>query len=348
MSSPILSIDLDAITDNWRALDGLSANQVETGAVVKANAYGLGVEQVARALAAAGVQQFFVAVATEGAALRKILGSGPTLNLFCGHLDGDTDLIRDHQMTPMLNSPEQLGRHLGLLPGHEFGVQLDTGMSRLGVQPSDWQEMRPTALAADPVLIMSHLACADEPGHPMNRQQLERFHDLTDGLTISRSLSATGGILLEAEYHFDLTRPGIGIYGGLPFADALQTVNLSVPVIQIRELQKGASVGYGNTWIAKEKTRVATIAVGYADGILRSLSSGAKLYHENTPCPLIGRVSMDLITVDITHLRDVPTSLDLLCAEQDVDQLATAAGTIGYEILTSLGPRYERRYKGHG
>ena len=346
MNRPVLTVDLNAIAANWRALDHTSAKNVHTGAVIKANAYGLGARHIAPLLAGLGVRQFFVALTHEGAALRQTLGPGPTVNVFSGHLPGDTNLIRDHQLTPMLNSPAQWARHQSTLPGHPFGIQLDTGMSRLGLSSADWSDIRATALRAKPALIMSHLACADEPDHPMNRQQLTAFHALTDDLPVRRSLAATGGILLGAEYHFDITRPGIGLYGGAPFGTATPVAHLSIPIIQTRFLSPGDSVGYGNTWIATQRTHVATLAAGYADGLFRALSGGAQLYHATTPCPIVGRVSMDLITVDITHLTETPSALDILCPSQTIDHLAHHAQTIGYEILTSLGPRYQRRYKG--
>lgn len=193
---------------------------------------------------------------------------------------------------------------------------------------------------------MSHLACADEPDHPMNAQQLACFRDMTDGLDVRRSLSATGGILLGPDYHFDLTRPGVGLYGGRPFEEAKPVAHIACPVIQIRDLAEGETVGYGNSWTAEKPTRIATVSAGYADGILRAISNKAVLFDGSTPCPLVGRVSMDLITVDVTHLDHAPRHLDLLCAHQTVDDIADIADTIGYEILTSLGARYARQYTG--
>ncbi len=344
MSSAILTVDLDAIADNWRALDSISAGNVQTGAVVKADCYGLGADQISVHLAKSGVQQFFVALSQEGAILRKLLGRDPEISVFSGHMAGDTGLIREHDLTPMLNSLDQLEQHRSSLPDCPYGIQVDTGMGRLGMPPSEWISLNHTSLR--PSLVMSHLACADEPDNPMNAGQLAKFRNLTDGLGFKRSLAATGGILLGADYHFDMTRPGIGLYGAQPFTAGQPVVRLSIPVIQSRMLEPGDSVGYGKTWIAKNKTRIATVAAGYADGLIRTLGNGVDLFHGATRCPLVGRVSMDLITVDISALSDVPVSLDILCPVQDVDQLAQAAGTIGYEVLTSLGPRYERRYKG--
>lgn len=343
MSTGSLAIDLDAIAANWRALANMS--RAETAAVVKADAYGLGAARVARALSRAGARRFFVAVAEEGAVVRDALGPGPEICVFSGHMRGDTDMISDLGLTPMLNSLDQLTRHFEALPGHPFGVQLDTGMNRLGMEWDEWAAVAGIALAEKPVLVMSHLACADEPDHPMNAYQLDVFHQMTDGIAVPRSLSATGGILLGPAYHFDVTRPGIGLYGGAPFAKAQPVVRLDLPVVQIRDLQEGEVAGYGNAWQAARPSKIATLSGGYADGLLRSLSHKALLWHEDTPCPLIGRVSMDLITVDVTDLAEDPAYLTLLGPQQGVDVLAEQAGTIGYEVLTGLGPRYARRYQ---
>lgn len=344
MAGGVLTIDLDALVTNWRTLDAMSDG--ETGAVVKANGYGLGARRVARALSRAGARRFFVAIAEEGGALRETLGPGPEINVMSGHMSGDTDMIGDLSLTPMINSLDQLLRHVEALPGAPFGIQLDTGMNRLGMEPSEWQAVRDIAVSQQPTLLMSHLACADEPNHPMNRQQLQCFREMTDGLDIPRSLAATGGILLGKDYHFDITRPGIGLYGGLPFDLATPVVRLDLPVIQTRELEPGETVGYGNTFTARAPMRVATVSAGYADGLLRALSGSGTLYSGETPCPILGRVSMDLIGVDITHLSAAPPTLAILSDAQKIDDLANAAGTIGYEILTSLGPRYARRYAG--
>jgi alanine racemase len=344
MATATLSIDLDAIAANWRALDRLSGPGTQTGAVVKADAYGLGAARVARALALAGARRFFVACSEEGAVVRQALGEGPQISIFSGHMAGDTDMIHDLDLTPMLNSIDQITRHLESLPGHSFGIQLDTGMNRLGMEQGEWEAVAPLVLDAGPELIMSHLACADEPDHSMNAAQLAEFHAMTDGLDVPRSLAATGGILLGAEYHFDLTRPGIGLYGGMPFDAASPTVALSLPVIQIRELAIGETVGYGCAWVAEAPSLIATVSGGYADGLLRALGNRAVLWAGDVPCPLVGRVSMDTITVDISHLEQAPRKLDILGPRQSVDDLAEAGSTIGYEILTGLGARYARRY----
>jgi len=348
MATGTLNIDLDAIAANWRALDRLSASGVQTAAVVKADAYGLGTTRVVRALAQAGARRFFVAAAEEGAAVRQALGPGPQISVLSGHMAGDTEMIHDLELTPMLNSLEQITRHLEALPGHPFGLQLDTGMNRLGLEPVEWEAVAPYILEADPELLMSHLACADEPDHPMNEAQLAVFEDMTGGTGLPRSFAATGGILLGPRYHFDLTRPGIGLYGGRPFETGNPVVSLSLPIIQTREVAPGETVGYSAAWEAEAPSVIATLAAGYADGLPRTLSNAAMLWDSATPCPLVGRVSMDMITVDISHLPEIPRALDILGPHQSVDDLADAAGTIGYELLTVLGRRYTRRYLEHG
>ncbi|MFV0294273.1 MAG: alanine racemase [Paracoccus sp. (in: a-proteobacteria)] len=338
-----LQIELGAVRANYRALSAL-APRARTAGVVKADGYGLGAGTIARALAAEGASDFFVALACEVAPVRQAVGEGPRIYVLSGHMEG-ADL---GDAIPVLNSPKQFFRDRAIRPGRPFAIQLDTGMNRLGFEPGEWSDLKSGILASGPELIMSHLACADEPDHPMNRHQLMAFRDMTDGNDAPRSLAATGGILLGQEYHFDLVRPGIGLYGGMPYADARPVVCLSLPVIQTREVAMGETVGYSNTWIANAGTQVAIVAAGYADGIHRVLSSDGvrsriDLFAGAIRCPVIGRVSMDLITVDVSALSDIPDTLDLICPAQPVDAVAEAMGTIGYEVLTSLGRRHERQ-----
>jgi alanine racemase len=342
-----LTIDLAAIAANWRALDALSAPQVETAAVVKADAYGLGAARVAPALKAAGARTFFVALAEEGAALREVLGPGPAILVFAGLMPGDASLCRAFDLVPCLNSIAQLDDFARELAGRPCALQLDTGMSRLGLAPSDLDAAAALLPRLAPVLALSHLACADEPDHPLNRRQAETFARLAARLPgVRLSLAATGGILLGPGYRHGLVRPGIGLYGGLPFAAARPVVTLSLPVIQVRDVAPGETVGYGAAWTAARPSRIALLAAGYADGLLRAIGGGnVALYAADKPFPLVGRVSMDLITVDVTDLAEVPASLEILNDRQTIDDLGRAAGTIGYEILTSLGARYDRVYK---
>ena len=339
-----LSIDLDAIAANWRALDARSAPGVETAAVLKADAYGLGAAHVAPALARAGVRSFFVALAEEGVALRATLGPGPAILVLSGLMPGDAEACRAHDLVPCLNSPGQVAEHARLLPGRPAALQLDSGMNRLGLEPAELDRIELAALA--PVLVLSHLACADELTHPQNAAQLATFRALAARFPgVRTSLAATGGILLGPDYHFGLTRPGSGLFGGAPFAEARPVVRLALPVIQVREVAPAEAVGYGAAWIARRPARIATLAAGYADGLLRALGTGgARLYAGAQACPIVGRVSMDLITADVTDLAEVPSHLEILNDRQGIDDLAAAAGTIGYEILTSLGGRYDRVY----
>ncbi len=342
MSTGLLTIDLAAIVANWQALAKIAS--VETAAVVKANAYGLDAGRVAQHLANAGARQFFVAATEEGVALRQALGDGPVISVFSGHMEGDTQSIADASLTPMLNSAQQMQRHFAALPNHSFGIQLDTGMNRLGMEPAEWAGLRSEIIEKGPTLLMSHLACADDPDHPMNAQQNAAFEDMTQGVSLPRSLAATGGTLLGAAYHYDMVRPGIGLYGGEPFGAAHPVVTLDIPVIQIRDVAVGETVGYGNVWTATRPSKIATIAAGYADGLIRAMGPNAKLHSDGMEVPVVGRVSMDLITVDVTALPDAPQSLQLLGAQQSVDEVASFAGTIGYEILTSLGTRYQKHW----
>lgn len=340
MNTATLTIDLGAIADNWRALAKIAG--VEAGAVVKADAYGLDAARVASHLAGVGARHFFVAMASEGVALRRTLGHGPTISVFAGHMDGDAEALRQAELTPMLNSMDQMLRHVEALPGHPFGIQLNTGMNRLGMAAGEWAALREIAVSQNPTLVMSHLACADTPDHPMNEAQRAIFDDMTHGLEIPRSLAATGGTLLGTGYHYDLVRPGVGLYGGQPFADARQVVTLDIPVIQIRDVAVGETVGYANAWTATRPSRIATISAGYADGLIRAMGARAQVFVGDVALPVVGRVSMDLITVDVTDLPEGPTQVQLLGPHRGVDDLAECAGTIGYEILTSLGARYAR------
>ena len=342
MATATATIDLNAIRQNWQKLRIMSKN--DTAAVVKANAYGLGLKQVAKALYAEGARLFFVATAEEGAELRYILGKIPEIYIFSGHMVGDTELIRNYNLIPLINSIGQLSRHSQLLKEKKFGVQLDTGMNRLGMEPMEWETVKELTLSLNPVLIMSHLACSDQPDHKMNATQLNTFRTLTDKINIKKSLAATGGILLGPEYHFDLTRPGIGIYGCSPMQNCLPVLKIDIPVIQIRDIKSGETVGYGNTWTSTSKKRIATISAGYADGIFRVAGQRTRLYFEEIGCPIVGRISMDLIGVDITGLNMDPDKLELINSLQTDDTIADGAGTIGYEFLTSLGNRYNRKY----
>lgn len=355
MARALLTVDLGAIQANWRALDAMT--DCETGAVVKADAYGLGAVRVGPALLKAGARSFFVALAEEGAALRAAIGPGPRIFVFSGLMPGDAGLIRAAALIPLLNTPAQLveARRVSAtldapLP---VGFQLDSGMNRLGFEAGELAEaLAPSdALAGlEVALVMSHLACADEPDHELNAAQLAAFTAIAAHPALKSaptSLAATGGVLLGPAYHFDMTRPGVGLYGGRPFADARPVATLEAPIVQIRDVAAGEIVGYGATYDAPSPRRIATLPVGYADGLPRHLSAGFTGRLGGVALPSAGRVSMDLITLDVTGCEAAHegATVTLLGADQTIDDLADAAGTIGYEILTSLGSRYARRYR---
>ena len=346
MPAGTLHIDLEAIAANWRALDAMSARDCETAATVKADAYGLGAVPVATRLCAEGCRAFFVASAEEGLELRRALGPEPRIYAFWGHMPGDTATLTRADIVPMICSLAQLTLHLEATPRHPFGLQLDTGMNRLGLKMHEWAAVAELALRAGPVLVTSHLACSDDPDDAMNAAQLATFHEMTDGIAVPRSLSATGGVLLGPDYHFDMTRPGIGLYGGAPFGKAEPVASLDLPVIACFDIAEDETVGYGASWTAPADTRLATVAGGYGDGLWRALSPGFDLMAGPVPCPVVGRVSMDALCVDIGHLDRDPDTLTVLAPHRGIDALAGAAGTIGYEALTALGRRYARRYRG--
>ena len=344
MAEAVLQIDISAIQDNWRSLNRRTGPNVETGAAVKADGYGLGIKKIAAGLRDAGARTFFVAQAEEGAAVRRALADNSAIYVLGGHMQGDAEPIKAHHLIPTLNSREQFYRHMRLCPDHPFGLQLDTGMNRLGMEPHEFAEILKPAMKAGPSLVMSHLACAEEPGNALNEQQLRCFIELTDGLKVTRSLAATGGILLGPKFHFNLTRPGIGLFGCFPFVAAKPVVQVDIPVIQTRIVNSGEVVGYGGDWTAAQPRKVATISAGYADGIFRMLGNKAVLHANGVACPVVGRISMDLITVDVTDLPEKAEFLQLLGDSQSVDHLADEARTIGHEVLTSFGRRYKRRY----
>ncbi len=350
-----LTIDLSAIVANWRALDSLTAPSVETAAVVKADAYGCGAARVAPALARSGVRTFFVALPSEGSALRAEIGAGPVIYVLAGYPansasgtvadPSEVSLYRACDLRPVLNSLPQATAWFRRHPGGACAVHLNTGMNRLGMDPTELAAILPLPDAVR--LVMSHFACADEPGSALTAAQIARFRDLAGPLGRPLSLAATGGIVLGPDAHFDMTRAGVGLYGGLPFAGARSVVALDLPILQIREVPVGATVGYGATWRASRPSRIATLSGGYANGLLRAMGNRAMGYLDGHPAPFVGRVSMDLITLDVTDCREAVLGemIEILGPHQSIDELAHAAGTVGYEILTSLGSRFHRRYR---
>ncbi len=352
-ASAILEIDLGGIVENWRMLARLAA-PAECGAVVKANAYGLGAAPVAGALAAAGCRPFFVATLDEGIALRQALGRGPEIAVLNGPFPGTAGEFADYGLIPVLNHPGQITEWKKAGSGRPAILHIDTGMSRLGLAAAEFAALveKPTGLAWR--AVMSHLACADTPEHPLNEQQRARFAAEAARLPgVPASLAASSGIFLGASYHFDLVRPGAALYGVNPRPGRLnplrQVVRLSAKIVQIRQIDRGESVGYGAAHVMPAPGRVATVAVGYADGWLRALGHRGCGRLAGTRVPLIGRVSMDLVTFDVSAADPAAAQpgamIELLGRDYGVDDAANDAGTIGYEILTALGSRYHRVYR---
>ena len=356
----ILTIDLAAVVENYRMLAAKVA-PAECAGVVKADAYGLGVEWVAPALWRAGCRTFFVAAFAEGLALRDLLPEA-TIYVLNGLHGIEPKEFAATQLRPVLVSRREIDSWLGSRDDKRnarFGLHLDTGMARLGMPPDEFDALigdRDVVDRLHPNLVMSHFACADTPDHPLNREQAHRFRDALGRLKLpnytTRSLAASSGIFLGAESAFDLVRPGAALYGIAPMPDRpnpmRQVVRLQAKILQVRRVDAGSTVGYGATHRFARQSRLATIGVGYADGFMRSLSNRGGAYIGDRRAPIVGRVSMDLVTIDIAdipeHEAQVGTWVDLIGQHNPVDAVAAEAGTIGYEILTSLGRRYHRRY----
>ncbi|MFC0219256.1 alanine racemase [Pseudochelatococcus lubricantis] len=366
-SAGLLEIDLAAIRSNYRLLQA-RLGQTQCAGVVKADAYGLGASRVAPELHAEGCRHFFVAHFDEALALRPVLPDDSTLYVLNGLTRDAVGACAQAAVVPVLNSADHLAAwraeaaRLGrILPAV---VQIDTGMSRLGLAPAEVRTLAQNARSfegLDILFVMSHLACADEPARAANAEQLANFragHDVLASHSAfaraRRCLANSSGIFLGRDYHFDMARPGAALYGINPLPGRPNpmrpVVRLHARVIQTRAIPRGVHVGYGYTFEAPAPVRVATLSVGYADGWLRSLGGRGTVYLDGHRLPILGRVSMDSISVDISSLPEGAVGTDarveLIGGHQSVDQVADAAGTIGYEILTSLGHRYRRIYSG--
>jgi alanine racemase len=358
----ILTIDLGALAANYRLLRDRVA-PAECAAAVKANGYGLGADRVVLALAEAGCRTFFVATVDEGITVRRTLAhrSEAVIYVLNGP-EGAEALLIEHDLRPVLNSLGNIAAWADCARRCSVflaaALHVDTGMARLGL-PGDELDR----LVAEPerleglrvTCLMSHLACADSPDHPLNRRQLDAFRIARERLPAGlASLANSSGIFLGSDYHADLVRPGAALYGVAPFRGQpnpmAQVVRLEARILQVRKIDTDCTVGYGATHCADRPERIATVAAGYADGYLRSLSNRGSGFIAGRRVPLVGRVSMDLITFDVS---DVPQEhvfpgamVELIGPDYPVDAVAADAGTIGYEILTALGPRYRRVYVG--
>lgn len=347
-----LDIDLAALATNWRLFRDAPGGGA-CAAVVKADGYGLGAAPVARALVAQGCDSFFVAHTGEGVALRAALGAGPRVFVLNGPAPGEEPLLAAHALAPVLNHRAQVEGWQAHAPGGPCAVHVDTGMNRLGLAPEEAVELAPVLASLDLVLVMSHLACGSDPRHPLNPRQRDLFVETAARLPpAALSLSASAGALLGPAYRFDLVRPGIGLYGGAPFDDApvplLPVASLDAPVIQLRDIGPGDTVGYGATWEAPRARRIAIVALGYADGFLRSGSNRGFGVWRGAVCPIVGRVSMDLIALDVTQAKGLAPGdrMAFLGPSAPLDAQAQACGTIAYELLTRLGPRLHRVWHG--
>ena len=361
----ILTIDLNALIANYRRLRDLAA-PAECGAVVKADAYGLGMAEAAPALSRAGCKTFFVATLGEAKALRSLLPHA-VIYVFAGLMPGTAELYRAHDLRPVLNSAQEIREWASYAASQDeklpCAVHLDSGMNRLGLSadevdrvaeaPELWQAMTLS-------LVMSHLACADEASHPKSEAQRQIFDRLRARLPAAlASLANSAGILLGRSYTYDLVRPGIALYGGHPRRHGKNpfepVVHLKGRILQVRNVAPGETVGYGATRTLHETARVAVVSVGYADGFFRSLSTkdgetGLVVYLGAHTAPVLGRVSMDLITIDVTGVPEEIACrgawVELIGPNVSAQDMAHQAGTIDYEVLTNLGRRASRRYVG--
>ena len=360
----VLTIDLDAIVANWRKLEKMAV-PAECAGVIKADAYGCGLAPVARALAGAGCKTFFVATLDEARTARAALPQA-AIYVLDGFFQNCGEAYAKINARPVIGDLNELAewdvfcRRSGWEGG--AGIHIDTGMNRLGLTITEAQGIIPRINAGDHgiTLVMSHLACAEALHHPQNAKQLSTFREIASLFSgVPASLANSSGVFLGAQFQFDLVRPGAALYGINPTPEAdnpMQgVVDLKARIAQIRSIDKGETVGYGGTWTARRPTRLAIVSAGYADGYFRAGSSndgtrGAEVIVAGKRCPIAGRVSMDLIAVDVTDLEKNAARrghlVTLIGEGITVDELAHHFGTVGYEVLTSLGPRYARVYKG--
>jgi alanine racemase len=360
----ILTVDLGALEANWRALSR-RATPTECAAVVKADGYGCGIEPIARRLARAGCKTFFVADLAEAAAARAMAPEA-AVYVLNGLMPGTAAAFAELRARPVIGSLVALAEWDAFCSANDWrggaALHVDTGMNRLGISANEAAALAPRIRSENHgiTLLMSHLACAELPGHPLNERQIKLFREvrmLYRG--IPSSLANSSGIFLGNPAHCDMVRPGVALYGVNPTPGKSNpmrpVVELQARIVQVRSVPRGETVGYDAQWTAKRATRIAVVAVGYADGFMRAAGSsdaqpGADAIVAGQRCPLAGRISMDLMAIDITDLPDNAARrgdlATLIGHEISVDDVATIAGTIGYEVLTSLGRRYHRVYRG--
>ncbi|WP_073052647.1 alanine racemase [Kaistia soli] len=353
-----LTVDLGALARNWRTLADRAAD-AETAAAVKGDAYGIGLEQAVPALAKAGCRCFFVALPQEGIRLKALLPSA-TVYVLNGLLPGEAARLAAAGLRPVLGSMAEIDEWAAYRAAGGDGraaLHVDTGMNRLGVTLDEAAALADRTEALGLSLVMSHLACADQPEHPLNAAQLGAFATAARLFpSLPASLANSAGLHLSPDYSFDLVRPGIALYGGRFGTDfpALEpVVCVEARIVQIRSVAAGETVGYGATQHVKRPSRIAILSAGYADGYHRMAGSsdgapGASAFLHGRHAPLVGRISMDLMAIDVTDIPEARRGdhAELFGPNIPVDQVAASAGTIGYELLTSLGKRYRRHYVG--
>ena len=359
----ILTVDLSAIEANWRAL-GRRVMPTECAAVVKADAYGCGIEQVVAALAKASCKSFFVADLFEARRAREV-APYQAIYVLNGLPPGTAPAFADINARPVIGSLVELAEWDAFCTAQKWrggaALHVDTGMNRLGISANEAAALAPRIRAENHgiTLLMSHLACAELPDHPLNQRQINLFREvriLYRG--IPSSLANSSGIFLDNAAHCDMVRPGVALYGVNPTpgrSNPMRPVlDLRARIVQVRNVARGETIGYDSTWTTKRSTRLAIVAVGYADGYLRAASSsderpGGFGIVAGKRCPIAGRISMDLMAIDITDLPDAAARrgewATLIGDDLPIDEVAAAAGTIGYEVLTSLGQRYHRVYR---
>lgn len=357
-ASTMLSIDLDALRANYRTIADRVA-PAQCAAVVKANAYGLGVGKAAPALLREGCATFFVAQLCEAFELSEAIGPAATIFVLNGIDPGCEEICAASGFVPVLNSMNQVERwrDMARTAGRALpaALQVDSGMSRLGLGADSVRALAQDLGFAREIslrLIMTHLACADKPGHHANGDQLDRFMSYREHFPhVPASIANSGGAFLAADFACDIVRPGVALYGVPPGPNAVgirPVVRLDVRVLQIREVSAGTGVGYGLDYVAPGVRRLATLGIGYADGWPRSLGGVGAAWFGGHRLPIVGRVSMDSMTVDISALPDNALAegdfVELVGPSQSLDEVADDAGTIAYEILTRLGRRHQRTY----
>ncbi len=340
-----IKINLKNLKKNWLYLNSITKKNTETGAVIKANAYGLGVSEIATALWEAGNRSFFVATVEEAIYLSKLLPRKNKIYTLNGFDIAYKNAFDDFELIPVLNTPTQLISFVENSKNKIACIQIDIGMNRLGLQLDQLKKYKNIIKTLNLDLILGHLTTAVDPNNKSNKLQLELFKKETLNFPLVRkSLAASHGIFIKKHYHFDLTRPGIALFGGIRNNNILDVVNIELPVLQTHYLNPGDGIGYGLTYVCNKRMKVATLAGGYADGLNRKFSNNGFLYYEKTPCPILGKISMDLVTVDISHLKKIPEKLTFIGSKQTINDLADIAKTISHEILINLGDRFKKKY----